>query len=286
MLSAGMPEVQVRNDENRGTMMKGLRGFALALWMLTTSALAQDAGLRLSVEGEIGVDPSGAVFDCRIDTELTPTVRELVERSVRQWKFEPVLRDGKATHAKARLHLTLVAREATEGFRLQVEHVRFSGYRDAVSMKPPRYPKQAAINGVGGDVLVAIRIDATGKVIDAVAVQTSWPYKKVAAKAAEKWGALLETASVEAARNWTFEPADGALHEEGDTTLIVPISFRMNVDRPPREGWHYESAGPTRTIPWLEPSRQAFDASGLKDGESLALDYSMKLKTPVVGSVL
>ncbi|WP_203323800.1 energy transducer TonB [Pseudoxanthomonas beigongshangi] len=264
--------------------MKRILG--LALWAMATTVLAQDAGLRLPVNGEIGIDPTGAVFDYRIDTELTPEVKSLVERSVRQWKFEPVLRDGKATHAKARVHLTLIAREVTEGFQLQVEDVRFSGYRDAVSMKPPRYPKQAAINGVGGDVLVAVRVDASGKVIDAVAVQTSWPYKKVAAKAAEKWGALLETASVEAAREWTFEPVDTALHEQGDTTLIVPISYRMNVDRPPREGWHYESAGPARPIPWLAPSRQAFDASGLKDGEVLALDYSVKLKTPVVGTAL
>nr|WP_295379477.1 TonB family protein [Pseudoxanthomonas sp.] len=262
------------------------RAWGLALCLLAMNALAQDAGLRLPVNGEIGVDPTGAVFDYRIDTELTPAVKALVERSVRQWKFEPVMRDGRATHAKARLHLTLIARQVDEGFRLQVEHVRFSGYRDAISMKPPRYPKQAAINGVGGDVLVAIRVDASGKVTDAVAVQTSWPYKKVAAKAAEKWGPMLETASVEAARNWTFEPADAAPHAEGDTTLIVPISYRMNVDRPPREGWHYESAGPARTIPWLDPSRQAFDASGLKEGEVLALDYSMKLKTPVIGSSL
>ena len=264
--------------------MKRLWG--LALWMLAVSAPAQDAQLRLPVNGEIGVDPNGAVFDYRIDTVLTPEVKALVERSVRQWKFEPVLRDGKATHAKARIHLTLIAREMSEGFQLQVENVRFSGYRDALSMKPPRYPKQAAINGVGGDVLVAVRVDAAGKVIDAVAVQTSWPYKKVAAKAAEKWGTLLETASVEAARGWTFEPVDAALHEQGDTTLIVPISYRMNLDRPPREGWHYESAGPTRPIPWLDPARQAFDASGLRDGETLALDYSMKLKTPVVGTLL
>lgn len=264
--------------------MKRILG--LALWAMATTVLAQDAGLRLPVNGEIGIDPTGAVFDYRIDTELTPEVKSLVERSVRQWKFEPVLRDGKATHAKARVHLTLSAREVTKGFQLQVEDVRFSGYRDAVSMKPPRYPKQAAINGVGGDVLVAVRVDASGKVIDAVAVQTSWPYKKVVANAAEKWGALLETASVEAARDWTFEPVDTALHEQGDTTLIVPISYRMNVDRPPREGWHYESAGPVRPIPWLAPSRQAFDASGLKDGEVLALDYSVKLKTPVVGTAL
>jgi len=265
-------------------MMKKLWG--AVLWLLASSALAQEAGLRLPVNGEIGIDPAGAVFDYRIDTELTPAVKALVERSVRQWTFEPVLRDGKATHAKARLHLTLIARRMAEGFQLQVENVRFSGYRDAVSMEPPRYPKQAAINGVGGDVLVAVRVDATGRVTDAVAVQTSWPYKKVDARAAEKWGALLEGASVEAARRWRFEPVDAALHAEGDTTLVVPISYRMNVDRPPREGWHYESAGPARPIPWLAPSRQAFDATGLMDGEVLALDYSVKLKTPVVGTAL
>lgn len=263
--------------------MKGIWG--IALWLLAIVAQAQTAELRMPVEGEIGIDPAGAVFDYRIDSELTPQVKALVERSVRQWKFEPVLRDGVAVPAKARIHLTLIAHPVAGGFQLKVEEARFSGYRKTASMNPPRYPVEAARAGVSGDVLVAVRVDARGKVMDAAAVQNSWPYKRISESAMRYWGKVLEKASVDAARKWTFEPADSTQAESADTTLLVPVSFR--VDAPlATEGWRQESAGPARPIPWLDSTQQTFDATGLKEGEVLALDYSVKLKTPVVGTAL
>lgn len=264
--------------------MKGIWG--IALWLLAAVAHAQTAELRMPVNGEIGIDPAGAVFDYRIDSELTPQVKALVERSVRQWKFEPVLRGGVATHAKARMHLTLIAHPVSTGYQLQVEQVRFSGYRASIKMTPPRYPVEAARGGVGGSVLVAVRVNAEGRVVDASAVQTSWPYSKVNEAGRRYWGKLLEKASLEAARRWTFEPVDPALHETGDATLVVPVNFWVGEATPPDAGWRRESAGPSMPIPWLAPEQQDFDASGLKQGEVLALDYSVKLKTSVVGTAL
>ncbi|MBB3276061.1 MULTISPECIES: energy transducer TonB [unclassified Pseudoxanthomonas] len=267
--------------------MKGIWG--IALWLLAALAQAQTqtqtAELRMPVNGEIGIDPAGSVFDYRIDSELTPEVKALVERSVRQWKFEPVLRGGVATHAKARMHLTLIAHQVDGGFQLKVEEARFSGYRKTALMNPPRYPPEAARAGISGDVLVAVRVDAQGEVVDAAAVQSAWPYEKISESAMRYWGKVLEKASVDAARKWRFEPSDPAQSEPADTTLVVPISFRVNAPLA-TAGWRQESAGPARPIPWLEPAQQAFDATGLKQGEALALDYSVKLKTPVVGTAL
>lgn len=264
--------------------MKGMWG--IALWLLAIVAQAQTAELRMPVEGEIGIDPAGAVFDYRIDSELTPQVKALVERSVRQWKFEPVLRDGVAVPAKARMRLTLIAHQVAAGFQLQVEQVRFSGYRDSVKMMPPRYPVEAGINGISADILVAVRVNAKGRVVEAVAVQTSWPDDKVSEDGRRYWAKILEKSSTEAARRWVFEPADPALHETGETTMVVPVSFWAGNGAPAGKGWRYESAGPSRPIPWLDSAQQTFDATGLKEGEVLALDYSVKLKTPVVGTAL
>lgn len=264
--------------------MKGTMG--IALWLLAIVANAQTAELRMPVDGEIGIDPAGAVFDYRIDSGLTAPVKALVEQSVRQWKFEPILRDGVAVHAKARMRLTLIAHQVPAGFQLQVEEVRFSAYRDSVKMLPPRYPAEAARNSVSGDVLVAVRVNAEGRVVEAAAVQTSWPDDKFGEDSRRYWAKVLEKASVEAARRWVFEPADPALHETGDATLVVPVSFWTGDAAPPSAGWRQESAGPSRPIPWLEPAQQVFDASGLKQGEALALGYPVKLKTPVVGTAL
>ena len=265
--------------------MKGIWG--IALWLLVAvAAHAQTAELRMPVSGEIGIDPDGAVFDYRLDTELTPAVAALVERSVRQWKFEPVLRGAVATRAKARMRLTLIAHQVPSGYQLQVERVQFSGYRASIKMTPPRYPVEAARGGVSGNVLVAVRVNAEGRVVDASAVQTSWPNSKVNEAARRYWGKVLEKASLEAARRWVFESADAALHETGDATLVVPVNFWVGDTTPPDTGWRYESAGPTNPIPWLTPEQQVFDASGLKQGEVLALDLAVKLKTPVVGSLL
>lgn len=263
--------------------MKAIWG--IALWLLAAVAQAQTAELRMPVEGEIGIDPAGAVFDYRLDTELTPAVAALIERSVRQWKFEPVLRAGVATHAKARMHLILVAHQVAGGYRLKVEQARFFGYRKPASMNPPRYPAEAARAGIGGDVLVAVRVNAGGRVVDAVAVQNAWPYAKFDESSQRYWGRILERASLDAARKWTFVPIDSTRAEPADTTLVLPISFRMDVP-PATEGWRRESAGPARPIPWLEPAQQTFDASGLKQGDVLALDYAVKLKTSVVGLAL
>lgn len=263
--------------------MKGIWG--IALWLLAMVAYAETAELRMPVVGEIGIDPAGAVFDYRIDSELTAPVKALVERSVRQWKFEPVLRNGTAVHAKARMHLTLIAHPVDGGFQLTVEQARFSGYRKTASMNPPRYPPEAVQAGISGDVLVAVRVDALGKVVDAIAVQSSWPYMKISESSMRYWGKVLEKASVAAARKWTFEPGDAAQPESAETTLVVPVSFRVDVPLA-TEGWRQESAGPARPIPWLEPGQQSFDASGLKQGEVLALDYAVKLKTPVIGTSL
>lgn len=266
--------------------MKGIWG--IALWLLVAvAAHAQTAELRMPVSGEIGIDPDGAVFDYRLDTELTPAVAALVERSVRQWKFEPVLRGGVATRAKARMRLTLIAHQVPSGFQLQVEQVRFSAYRDPVKMLPPRYPAEAARSSISGDVLVAVRVNPEGRVVEAIAVQTSWPDNKVGGEDSQRyWARIFEKASVEAARRWVFEPADPALHETGDATLVVPVNFWTGNVSPPGRGWRHESAGQARPIPWLEPTQQTFDASGLRQGEALALDYSVKLKTSVVGTAL
>lgn len=263
------------------------KALGMFLLLVLGAFQAQAADLRMDVSGEIGIDGQGKVFDYVIQTVVTPEVKQLIDRSVRGWQFAPVVRDGKPGYAKANMKLTLLAKKVDAGYQLQVERVRFTGHRKPVSMTPPRYPMGSARAGVMGNVLLALRIDAAGKVQDVMAVQTSLPYRNLSQKKIEAFGKPFEQASIEAAKKWAFEPANLEWGDDAETTLIVPVDFTLG-DAPSqaRDGWHVEPNSVMRPIPWLAADQQRFDATGLKQGEALALDLPVKLKTDVIGRSL
>lgn len=78
-----------------------MKGFLFLLLALPGLLFAQDKELRLDVAGEIGIDPQGAVYDYNIGTILTPELKALVGKAVQQWKFEPVMCDGKPSMRRA-----------------------------------------------------------------------------------------------------------------------------------------------------------------------------------------
>lgn len=268
-------------------MRRMLGAVLLSIAGLCQAQTAPTNELRLPVSGEIGIDPQGRVFGLTFSTILTPEVKALVERSVRQWTFEPVVRKGAPVHAKALMHMTLLATAVDGGYRLKIERVHFSPDREAVGgMRPPRYPQHAAEAGIGAEVLVALRIGADGKVRDAIAVQSSLPGVRGNEKVLGKWRRVFEQVSLAAAKAWLFHPAEDP-EAEPDTTLLVPIDFvAPGADRYAEGGWRPRAAGPQRAIPWLSPAEQVFDASGLRQGETMALNNTVKLATPVVGTTL
>ena len=237
--------------------------------------------------GEIAIDQAGAVYDYKIGTLLTPEVKQLVERVVRQWKFEPVVRDGKPVHARSSMHLTLMATPVEAGYRLQVEDVRFLGTRSMKTAVPPRYPREAMRSAISAIVLVAARIDADGKVLDAAAARSALVGVRGSDRIAEKWRQRFEASCVEAMKQWTFQPADLAAGDPPETTIIVPVVFQTADAGPIDRVWRAnDMVGPPHPIPWLAPAQQVFDADGLREGQMLALDSPLKLQTNVEGTTL
>lgn len=264
--------------------MKALLSLLLLLAMPVAVRAGEEA-LRLDVKGEIAIDKGGAVYDYKIETILTPEIKELVDRSVRKWKFEPVIRNGAPAYAKSDMYLTLLASRVEAGYQLRVERVRFGGSRKERRMQPPRYPTEALRAGLPATVLVAVRIDEEGNVMDAVAAQSSLDGVKATKKAAENWLKSFDKVAVAAARKWKFEAADVASGDAPETTQLVPVEFR--IDSPEsEEGWRYASAGISHPIPWLPAEKQTYDATGLRHGESIALDGAISLKQDVVGTAL
>lgn len=249
--------------------------------LLPALSLAQDRKpLQLDVSGEIAIDHQGAVYDYKIHTLLAPEVKKIVEDSVRHWRFEPVLRDGKPVYAKSGIHLTLSALPVETGYRLRIDKVRFVGHRAATKMVPPEYPMDAKRAAIGARILVAVRIDAQGKVLDAVAVQSVVTNTRRPNRSADQF----EKASVAAMKQWLFQPANIEAGDSAETTLIVPIEY--SVDWRTAGSWRDSNPGQSRPIPWLPADKQEFDAAGLKSGQSLALDNPLRPKEAIEGKTL
>ncbi len=256
----------------------------LLLLLVAWPAMAEEA-LRLDVKGEISVDRNGSVRGYEIKTALTPEITSLLDRSVRQWKFEPMLRDGAPAYVRNDMYVSLVAAKVSEGYRLRIERVRFGGTRKARRMDPPRYPMEALRKGLSATVLVALRISPKGDVLEAAVAQSALTGVKASQRAADNWLGEFDRMALAAAKRWKYEAADPAAGDMPETTQLVPVEFTVDSPVAP-EGWQYASAGIAHPIPWLPPQSQAYDATGLKQGESLALDSSLKLAQDVIGKTL
>lgn len=266
-------------------MGRWIFGLALALlWPVMGSA--QNKPLKLEVSGMIAIDHSGAVYDYTIDSILTPEVKQVVDRSVRRWTFEPVMRDGKPVYAKSRMHLTLNALPVANGYALQIDRVNFSGSRVGQSRVPPKYPMEALRASVGASVLVAVRVDQAGDVIDAAAAQSTLLGVRASGRNQELWRKVFEKASVAAVRQWKFQPADVMAGDEPDATVLIPITFTTGDTPHPSGGWRSDLAGPQHPIPWLSTDKQHYDASGLTDSQSLTLNNPVRLKESMEGKAL
>lgn len=263
-----------------------MRHIFLTLLLFVGLGDAQARDMRLQVVGDLLIDADGRVADYTIADQTPEPIVKLLDRSVRGWTFEPTVRDGQAVKVRTRLNLTLAVRKRDDGgYLLQVEQIRFTGVRKAITQKPPRYPQEAARAGISGDVLMAVRIDAQGKVMDVAPVQASLPYRRVKPSDVEYWGKYFESSAAKGMRDWVYEPAD-AQAGETDTTLIISVSYRMEDVPPASEGWSAAAAGPAQRIPWLNETDQQFDPNGLKDNESIAIGAQPVMKTSVLGTVL
>ncbi|MCI4568107.1 energy transducer TonB [Lysobacter sp. CFH 32150] len=252
--------------------------------LLSDLASAEDRKpLELDVSGELIIDKQGAVLDYKINAPLEPPVKQLVDTAVRKWRFEPVLRGGVPVNAKSLMYLSLTAMPVDAGYQLKVDRVRFGGTR-ILATHPilPRYPLEAVRARVNAEVIVALRIDGDGKVVDAVAVRS----RLLNAKGPEKLQAALrkrfEQASVIATKSWTYQAAEAG--DVPETTVLLPVSYCVGEGCQTRTGeWRVADAtNPAHPVPWLPADKQQFDTDGLRDGQMIAVDNAIKLQAPVV----
>ena len=248
-------------------------------------AVRKQAEASMVVTGQIEVGPDGAVRSCTIDKqdELPAPVADLVRHSAAAWRFEPVVRDGTPIAARAPMNVRVVATPEADGktFSLRIAGATFgNGPADEQPhykhREPPFYPKEAVQARVAGTVYLIVRVGRDGKVADVAPEQVNLTVVDNE-RGMRRWRKVLADASIQAARDWTFEPpAAGPHKDDGEWVVRVPVAFHLHEwGKPERSGygtWEGYIPGPRETIPWLEAYRLRHAAARDAGSDAIADD--------------
>lgn len=256
---------------------------ALALLLATGIARAsQDPVLELTGTGMLEVGPDGSVLDYALQSDLDPDVAALVDRTVRSWRFEPVLVDGRPVVAVTRMQLRLEAIPRGDAYALRVADV-WLGAPDPTNIPPPAYPAAALEEDIGAQVTLLLQVDAAGRVRDVHVEQVS--LSDTAGKRTERIRESFASASRKAALGWTYDMGELIDGEPVAAQFRVPVTFAPNRTN----GWSEREdfiPGPRHPSPWTGAGQPEADPGTLEDGQAQPLDPRVKLRDDVVGTEL
>ena len=264
--------------------------------------LIEKAEMSMLVKGGIDMRPDGSVERYSIDhsEKLSPAVTQMIGAQVSQWRFEPVLVDGKPVNAHTNMSLRIVAKPVDEqNFSVRIESASFSGGREGADERmevlkrtslTPMVSAMVSTGTAAADMYLALKIGPDGKVLDAVVGQvnlTAYGNEAQMSKARKTLG----NAALSVVRKWTFSvPTTGELAGQPYWTGILPVSFEMGAGSSPPEDmegrWRVYFPGPCTPVPWRvleqEGSGNRCQVDAAPEGQ-ITLDSSgPKLLTPLM----
>lgn len=257
------------------------------LWPLAGNAARPLPMYELQVEGRIAIGPDGAVRDYTLQSKLAPEIAAVVDRRVREWKFEPILLDGKPVIAETTMRLALLATpQDADRYALTIQNVWFGTPGRTGTMTPPRYPKDAVYAGLGAKVILVLRLDPKGNVVDVVPEQTSLTASG-SERVAASWRQVFERASIAAAKKWKFDVTETIGGQPVESSIRVPVVYTLG-NAGDTGQWKAFVPGPVRPVPWVGPETVASqaDRDRLGDGDMQPLDSRFRLREGVVGTAL
>jgi TonB family protein len=161
---------------------------------------------------EAKADEEGNIVDARILRSI-PVLDQAAIDAVKQWKYEPLAIDGKPRKALFTVTVRFMLKEGDKAKTL--DKFAQGAVKAEGEIKPPRlikevapvYPEVARVAGVEGVVILSVKADEEGKIVD-VMVLRSIP--------------LLDQAAIDAVKQWVYEPMviDGK---------AVPVVFTVTV---------------------------------------------------------
>lgn len=275
-----------------------LAGVMLAAWMsVSTFAFAEEPKpaptVEVDVGGEFTIDAAGTVSGVELTSEVPAEIAAIVKHAMQGWKFEPILHDGKPTPAKSSMRLFLVGVPQDGGFRLRVDRAQFGFPRTPRNVGRRNYggffPKEAMRAGMLSEVVLAIRVDAAGNVVDVAPLRSRLVPQVRSSTLARKWRTDFEKSAVAVMRQLKFEPADPKLPGDGTSAFVTNVCFASGGAKPAASIWTQQDTALTSTgIPaWLDASKVAQGAiDRVTDGEMIAFGDGPILRTQVVGTLL
>lgn len=223
----------------------------------------RQAVASMVVTGQLAIDAGGNVTAYELDQveKLPPGVVEMFASSVPKWRFEPMMLDGEARAARAKLRARVVARKLDSGdYAVSFQHADFpalkpvpGSFATSRNMEQPRYPEAALRAGASATVYVVIKVGPDGRVEDAIAEQVNLPFY-AAERVMESYRKVFGDAAVRAAKASTFNPPTVGEQVGRSTSVRVPYEFWMGSGK---EGmiksygqWSSYVPGPHHPVPW------------------------------------
>lgn len=259
------------------------------------AARAQAEG-SMVLSGSIDIAPDGSVegFTLKDEHKIEPYIQDFLKQNVARWRFEPVLRDGKAVAAKTPVNLRLVARQVGDGgMDVVLSSASFRNYdpkaTDGVAsdnMRPPSFPRELLDMRGAGEVLLLVRVARDGTVDDVIAEQVNG-YVAGSPRAMQRMRDVMARAAVGAARKWTFvAPTTGARVDDPFWTVRVPVRYFYGGNGDRYGKWQAYIPGPKQRATW-DVGHGDTDAAPdlLPDGGvyMVGIDNGPKLLTPLQG---
>ncbi|GAA5001051.1 hypothetical protein GCM10025793_05040 [Lysobacter lycopersici] len=290
-----------------GTMIvvaSALLAVAFIAGAADTQPKREQAQFSILLKGTVDIDADGSVDHYSIEgmNKLAPSIAGMLDKQVMQWKFEPVLADGKPVAAQTYISMRLLATPNGDGnYAAGIQSVWFSGggkngrpdvesgNRFGIRQKAAlRYPKEAIDSGMAGTVYAALKIGPDGLVMDAMVEQVNLTISGTDVEMA-KARRILGNNTLASLRKWIFDvPTQGDQAGKPYWIGILPVHYGIaGTEARAKYGeWEKYIPGPHTEVPWADPDggpRQvnAGGVDALPAGE-LTLDSSgPRLLTPL-----
>jgi hypothetical protein len=245
----------------------------------------------------------GAVEFYRIESKVPAAVAQKAQALVMPLRFEPVLVDGRAVRANARMRVTLVAKPmGDDRFDMRLDGFSFpdddadagaagdtarpDGIRLRVDHKsPPGYPEVAARAGIEADVLVQVRIGRDGRIAEASIRQSSLVGAGGNSRTVARLLGEFELRSLRAIRGWHVAVGipDGVEPTAAQMSAWIPVRYRMqgHPPVPPPGEWQWVVRSQKRPAEWLppDPGRPLVGVADAGEGDVIAGDRGFRLAT-------
>lgn len=281
-------------------MHKALGTFLLWTLAFTASAAGNGpAAVRKQVEasllvtGTIAIAEDGSVAAVDLDQpgKLPKGIAAFVGRSAVDWRFQPILVEGKPVAVRTKMSARLVGKPMGNGqFSVSIRGADFGNY-DALpqaeritgrKLAPPGYPMDAQGAGAEGTVYVLVKVAPDGSVDEVATEQVN--LRIIASEAQMNlFRKQFAGAAMAAARRWTFNPpTQGKAAAQTQWSVRVPVDFTF-ADREYGQ-WEVYVPGPRQPVAWAYGGEPAFSPDALPSGGVyLAEDNGVKLLSSLDG---